>query len=347
MTRSARFLQSCASLEALQDPGFLLFVESSMKLDMMHRNAAAWGRTCLLSLSALAVLFSAGCTRSLQVGSASTERTVPANTAYILPPPGGPSIVAVTERTYSNGIQQDIALATSSSLPGQNGFRVRLFGPIRAQAEGQTAMPEQFQPLRNVDREIRRVVPGMVLQRAPYYVQNRYGPFGYAVGRRGQEMCLYGFQNIRSREFSWNDRGSVDVRLRLCRTNASEAELLSVMYGYTANVFIDAAGWNPFGNPAAVPETFGAPGAELYPAAQGQLEPVLQPQTEPAIRPVRRPRAVSRPAAEPALPAPIGPAIPLPPNTSIEQRDPSVSDPRVNQSSADSFSTIPLPPANR
>ena len=258
----------------------------------------------------------AGCTRTMQVGTSSSERTVANSAAYILPPPGGPAVVAVTERTYTNGIQQDIALATSSTLPVQNGFRVRLYGPIKAVAEGQTAMPEQFQPLRNIDSEVRRVVPGLPLQRAPFYVQNRYGPFGYAVGRRGRETCLYGFQNIRSRQFTWNDRGSIDIRLRLCETGATEAQLLAVMYGYTANVFVDAAGWNPYGQPSAVPDSLGAPGPDVYPTAMGQLEPVLPPAPPPpAATPApRRTRAVAPAAPAPvALLQPVGPAVPPPP----------------------------------
>ncbi|MFC3218571.1 cellulose biosynthesis protein BcsN [Tianweitania populi] len=282
---------------------------------MKRSNSTTAGRLGLIFLAAGAVFATAGCTRTMQVGTSSSERTVANSSAYILPPPGGPAVVAVTERTYTNGIQQDIALATNSSLPVQNGFRVRLYGPIKAVAEGQTAMPEQFQPLRNIDSEVRRVVPGMPLQRAPFYVQNRYGAFGYAVGRKGRETCLYGFQNIRSRQFTWNDRGSIDIRLRLCETGATEAQLLAVMYGYTANVFVDAAGWNPYGQPAAVPEGLGSPGPDVYPTAMGQLEPVLPPApAAPVVRTPRRTRTVAPAVAAPVeLPQPVGPAVPPPP----------------------------------
>lgn len=283
---------------------------------MKRINSTKAGRLGLALLAAGAVFAVTGCTRTLQVGSASSERAVANSSAYVLPPPGGPALVAVTERTYTNGIQQDIALATNSTLPIQNGFRVRLYGPIKAAAEGQTAMPEQFQPLRNVDSELRRVVPGMPLQRAQFYVQNRYGPFGYALGRKGRETCLYGFQNIRSRAFSWNDRGSIDIRLRLCETGASEAQLLAVMYGYTVNVFVDAAGWNPYGEAAAVPDSLGAPGPDVYPTAMGQLEPVLSPApAAPVAAAPRRVRAAPAQAAPAALPQPIGPAVPPPPVT--------------------------------
>ena len=303
------------------------------------------GRIGLFLLTASSVLATMGCTRSLQVGSAATDRTVPVNTAFILPPPGGPALVAVTERTYANGVQQDIALATNSTLPVQNAFRVRLFGPIKAAAEGQTSLPEQFQPLRQVDSEIRRAVPGVALKRAPFFVQNRYGPFGYAVGRRGSETCLYGFQNIRARSFSWNDRGSIDIRLRMCDTNATEAQLLAVMYGFTANVFVDAAGWNPYGDPAAAPEGWGAPGPDIYPTSMGQIEAVLPP-SPPAPAPAPAPATQTRRAAAPAraeaapLPQPIGPVVPPPP---ISAR----AVPSASTVVEDGSVTVPVPPVSR
>nr|WP_250157199.1 cellulose biosynthesis protein BcsN [Tianweitania aestuarii] len=316
------------------------------------------GRLGLLFLTAAAVFASTGCTRTLQVGTSSVERVVANSSAYILPPPGGPAVVAVTERTYTNGIQQDIALATKSTLPVQNSFRVRLYGPIKAVAEGQTAMPEQFQPLRNIDSEIRRVVPGLPLQRAPFYVQNRYGPFGYAVGRRGRETCLYGFQNIRSRQFSWNDRGSIDIRLRLCETGATEAQLLAVMYGYTANVFVDAEGWNPYGDPSKVPESLGVPGPDVYPTALGQLEPVLQqPAPPPAPAPTRRaPRRTQAAAAPVSAPPvellqPVGPTVPPPPPSArtgpitAPQASPSASTAAPSGGATRSISTL-LPPVS-
>lgn len=284
----------------------------------------------------------------MQVGTAGIDRVVSDNTAYVLPPPGGPSLVAVSERSYSNGIQQDIALATSSGISGQNAMRVRLFGPIKGKAPGQTALPGQFLSLANIDSEIRRAVPGVPMQKAAFFVQNRYGPFGYAVGRRGRETCLYGFQEIKSREFTWNDRGSVDIRVRLCESGASEGDLLAFMYGYTVNVFVDAAGWNPYGEPAAVPEGLGAPGPDVYPTARGQLQTVLPdaPAVAPAPRVVRQKprRAAAQPAeqaAPPPLPQPIGPTVPLPPVTADAS---SLTAPSARQ---EEFSAVPPPPSNR
>ncbi|MBP0440965.1 cellulose biosynthesis protein BcsN [Tianweitania sediminis] len=282
----------------------------------------------------------------MQVGSAGLDRVVPANEAYVLPAPGGPAIVAVTQRTYANGIQQDIALATRSGLPGQNSLRVRLYGPIRAPSEGQTRMPEEFLPLHSVDNDIRRAVPGLPMQKSPFYVQNRYGPFGYAVGRRGSETCLYGFQRIRSREYSWNDRGSIDIRVRLCQADASEADLLAFMYGYTVNAFVDATGWNPYGEAAKPPEGLGAPGPDLYPSARGQVETVLPPAPPPPRLVQRARRPTARPAprqAEPQLPQPIGPVVPPPPPGAVST---TLVPPTDAAAIVGASTIVPPPPGN-
>lgn len=299
-------------------------------------------------LGVLVLFAGAGCTRTLQVGSAGIDRVVPENSAYVLPAPGGPALVAVTERTYANGIQQDIALATTSSYPGQNSIRVRLYGPIRAVAEGQTRMPEEFLPLQNINSDIRRAVPGMALQKTPFYVQNRYGPFGYAVGRRGTEACLYGYQRVRSRDFSWNDRGSIDVRVRICQANASEAQLLAFMYGYTLNVFVDAAGWNPYGEASKPAEGLGAPGPDIYPTARGQIETVLPPAPPPppavaTPRPRRQAVRAPQPQVPPRLPEPIGPVVPPPPRAATSSTLPSPPSPA--RSTVGASPVIPTPPA--
>src|SRR5262245_23217171 len=46
--------------------------------------------------------------------TSSALQTVPTGAAFAFPPPGGPAIVGVVERRFSNATQQDIALSTSS-----------------------------------------------------------------------------------------------------------------------------------------------------------------------------------------------------------------------------------------
>jgi hypothetical protein len=269
-------------------------------------------------LSALAL---AGCAGREGVEVASTWRSVPVESAYALPPPGGPSIVNVMERRYSNATQQDIALATTSRVSGQNLLRVQFFGPVNATIAGDSSLSDTSLPATNISSEMRKQLPGINMRRSPYYVQNRYGPFGYAVGKVGaSELCIYAWQRIRptGRQTTLiRNRGTVQLRLRLCETGATEESLLSFMYRFSITGFFKDRGWNPYGEPASPPETLGRPGAPIYPTVQ--TEPALVPDAtvgSPAP-PVRPRRAKSQPvvSAPSPIPAPIGPTVPPPPGT--------------------------------
>ena len=61
-------------------------------------------------------------------------------------------------------------------------LRVQIFGPVDPAAAGQDKLREGYLPLGNIGSEIREAVPGVRMQTSPYYVQNKYGPFGYVIG---------------------------------------------------------------------------------------------------------------------------------------------------------------------
>ncbi|MEQ1955471.1 cellulose biosynthesis protein BcsN [Mesorhizobium yinganensis] len=257
----------------------------------------------------------AGCSQGASIHTSSVQKSVPADTAYVLPPPGGPAIVHVLERGYSNAIQQEISLATDSSVAGQNYFRVKLFGDLDPKEAGDGHTSSRSLALTNIGSEMRSAVRGVAMSKSPYFVQNRYGPFGYGIGRSGNDLCLYGWQNLRSRPALIGNKGSVDIRLRLCGTNATERELLAVMYGYTVNAYLSDSNWNPYGSPPAVPETLGAAGPDVYPVANNEFQTVAP---EPTVTP-RRVRRVQRQEAPPppvVEEEPIGPAVPPPPGVS-------------------------------
>ena len=48
----------------------------------------------------------------------SQAQSVPVGQALIVPPPGGPAVVGVTETAYENGLAQNVLLATNSAVPG-------------------------------------------------------------------------------------------------------------------------------------------------------------------------------------------------------------------------------------
>lgn len=240
--------------------------------------------------------------------------------AFALPPPGGPAVTAILETRHSNAVQQDILLGTSARSTGQNMLRVQLFGPIKRSTAGQTAVREGYLPLRDIGSELRQLFPGTRMVRSPYYVQNRYGPFGYAAGRSPSgDTCLYGWQKLASTGLTqtWvGNKGSIQIRLRLCDQNASEQELLRTMYEFTIVSGFRDGNWNPYGAPNSPDPTLGRSGSPIYPQASSEFATITSPRVERADRPAR-PR-VQRPVAPeeisaPAMPPPIGPVVPPPP----------------------------------
>ncbi|MBP1859896.1 cellulose biosynthesis protein BcsN [Rhizobium herbae] len=266
----------------------------------------------------------AGCAGREGVRLSDTATTVPDETALALPAPGGPAIVNIVERRFSNATQQDIFLFTSASTPGQNVLRVQLFGPVGSQLDGQKSLAYSSIRASDIAKEMRREFPGIALRQSPLYLQNNYGPFSYAYGHgRGNDACLYAWQQVRSPEEArtvFQNRGTIQVRLRLCEEDASEEKLLGTMYGYTIRGAFNAAGWNPYGEPPSVEPTLGRTGNPIYPKSND-----LRDDAPPAME-VVRPRAVSRqrqavlPAekVEPIKQAASKETIPLPTNADID-----------------------------
>ncbi|KQY27222.1 hypothetical protein ASD31_00030 [Rhizobium sp. Root482] len=249
---------------------------------------------------------------------------VPDETALALPPPGGPGIVNIVERRFSNAVQQDIYLFTSAATPGQNVMRVQLFGPVGLEYDGRTSLAYSSIRASEIGRETRRELPGMRLVQSPLYLQNNYGPFSYAYGRgRGDDACFYAWQQIRSREearTTFQNRGTIQVRLRLCEAGASEEKLLRNMYGYTIRAGFDTAGWNPYGAAPGVDPALGRTGNPIYPGG-GDLQPAPARAVEKADdRPVLRQRRPTRVVEKPAPSAQATPdeTIPLPTTTDMD-----------------------------
>ncbi len=246
-------------------------------------------------------------------------RSISSQDAFVLPPPGGPSIVGVIEQRYSNGVTQEIALSTSSHVPGQNSISVRLVGPVGFAAGGPSSLSDRPLSPIAVYSDMRRALPGVRMSSSPYYVQNRYGPFGYAVGRAATgDLCLYAWQRIQASGQATiiRNQGSISIRLRLCDARLSEQRLLSVMYGITINAFFRGLAWNPYGQPPGVPDSMGGLSAPTYPAdGQGFRDVSSAPPSQPAVRRAAAPRRSSA-RAEPVvetLPTPVGPVVPVPP----------------------------------
>lgn len=238
-------------------------------------------------------------------------KTVAAEQAIVMPPPSGPGIVSVVERRYDNAIEQQIHLNTSALTAGQNLLTVQMFGtasPFRYSSNNLTSKPVTNSA---ISVEMARAIPGVRMSKSAFYVQNSYGPFGYAFGRgTGNDLCMYGWQQIRSPAQSMSpidNYGSIQIRVRVCDAGATEQKLLAFMYNFTINASVDSLGWNPYGTSAPLAPGMGLSGAPSYPRAQS-LEPIVAPE-------MQRPSVVVRqsyPAARPQRPAQSPPASPRP-----------------------------------
>lgn len=229
--------------------------------------AGAPGLSAALALA----LGMAGCSSysddTSAIGTATQSVQAPLNKVFVTPPPGGPAILALVETKYSNAVAQEIALATRSLVPGQNAFHVAIYRQPKPGLQDTLSDKELGRPA--LRKEMNQRLPDVPMTVADYYVQNRYGPFGYAAGRAASgELCLYAWQRIvpnQSRYLIEGPRGSIQIRLRLCDARASEPELLAAMYGFTINAYVRGYSWNPYGEAAPPAPSLGRPSAPVLP----------------------------------------------------------------------------------
>ncbi|NDV86733.1 cellulose biosynthesis protein BcsN [Aurantimonas aggregata] len=282
---------------------------------------------------ALAVIASAalasGCGAVGQPITASSPTIVSAEQAFALPPVGGPAVIAVVEQRFPNATEHKILLRSNGRSPGENYLLAQFFGPVGTTGLGRENLRNRPLAITNISTEMREAFPGVAMARSAIFVQNDYGPFGYAIGRAlSGDTCVYAWQRIAGTPrppLIFRSNGAIELRLRLCDAGASEATLLSVMYGVRIRAFFAGVAWNPYGAPPSPDAAIGQPGAPIYPTGIGGYEPVLadapvRPTQPTRTRPARRaaspaptPAPVAVPAVEP-LPAPVGPPIPLPPS---------------------------------
>jgi hypothetical protein len=274
----------------------------------------------LRALAILPVLVAGACTTRNDIGFATLMNEVPATQAIIVPPPGGPSIVAVLQRKYQNGVTQEIALSTASLTPGQNAFYVSLSTGRRGMSEIDDVLnlPISISQDR-IAGEMEERLPGVDMQTSLVYVQNKYGPFGFATGRSANgDTCLYAWQRIApDKPAVFIPGGAISVRLRLCDAAATQEQLLRSMYGFTISAYYMSNFWNPYGDAPPPPAQLGELDAPIYPLGMGtsQNPPTIVRQRVRAERPMSRTidKDTAAPMRGPATPeAPEGPATGYP-----------------------------------
>jgi hypothetical protein len=287
-----------------------------------HRHAGGPGKVLKWLAAAAALMSVAACAGRSDLDYATLNSEVPATRAIVVPPPGGPSIVAVLQRTYQNGISQEIALSTASLTSGQNAFYVSLLNNTASNMEiPETLTLSPLTPDR-IEREMEERIPGVAMQTSLVYVQNKFGPFGFATGRSSQgDLCLYAWQQIEpDKPAILVPGGAISVRLRLCDADASVDQLLRVMYGYTIAAYYRQESWNPYGDPPSPPAGFGQVDAPMYPLGLNGREDatitrrrVLPPESRRTVVPNEPSgRLVDKDTVVPTIPAPSTPQNTLP-----------------------------------
>jgi hypothetical protein len=198
---------------------------------------------------------------------ATLANKVSVENAFISTPPGGPQPIAVIEQRFSNGVLQEILLENPTSSAGQNVLVARAFGPM-GDDRGMERMSLDEPTTADIRREMRERFPGVNMTISETYVQNRYGPFGFATGQlRGGVSCIYAWQEIRAKKSVLfpGYRGAVTWRLRFCDANATPRELLYLPYGLNVNVYFLQDNWNIYGKPPEPNPDIGKLGKPLGP----------------------------------------------------------------------------------
>jgi len=257
-------------------------------------------------LAGLTAVFLAACSTTSELPTREARVITPAE-AVIIPPPGGPGISKVVSTTYPNAIKQDISLITQARSVGENKISVILFKG--AGGDGGDARLRDI-PFTNVNltQEALAAWPDSGMAVSPYYVQNAYGPFGYAIAKPSNgDTCIYAWQRIEPtlRPSGITDRGTIVIRLQLCRQNATERQMLEVMY----QLRLDVSVWPPG---RALPGV-GALAYPIVPVGAFGFEEVIPSAPAQPARPQPQP---TKPAAPVVItPLPGSPIVPSPSGT--------------------------------
>jgi len=272
-----------------------------------------------------------GCSNTAKVTPLSSTSLPPKEQAFVTPPPGSFAVLGILQKEYANGVEQDITLSNFSKTPGQNLLRVQVIGAKSNARKNAGSLSDAIPDDEEVSREISNLLPGMRVTRAPFLLQNTFGPFSYAAGRSAAgDLCVYAWQRLGqpiSKKTIFAPRGALQIRLRLCDPHKSEFELLQTMYGLSINVAVLDSNWDPFLEPGAPPAAWGKPGQSIAPQSlEGFTGVVPQRQVPARSTPRAVPKAVPRSEGPRTLvPAPAAPAVPQPAVDPGRDQKPSIN----------------------
>ena len=162
------------------------------------RRATA-SRILASALTALAALVLGGCV-SLDASTPrvlSQKTALPPEASFAAMPASGPAIIGVIEGKYANAVVRESVLATNARVTGENMITVSLYGAIADVTAADNQRPDDSIEPDVIAKEVSQSLAGVPMQRSTLFVQNRYGPFGFATGTAATgDRCLYAWQRI-------------------------------------------------------------------------------------------------------------------------------------------------------
>ncbi|MBE7247992.1 MAG: cellulose biosynthesis protein BcsN [Actinomycetospora chiangmaiensis] len=202
--------------------------------------------------------------------ASSASLALPSGQALAALPPAAGAVLSVMESRRSNAVIQTIVLAGDHAGYGEN--KITITALTGTNNVGNAAGdPVKIAPPTDavIEDELAQAFPTTPMRIANVYDRNAQGPFGYATGRRADGTgCLYAWQYVgpsgNLNLFDTIDgRGpqAMSVRVRLCKANATEAELA----GYMQQMVVSPPG--PSSSYAAAAPAMMAPGGDALAAS--------------------------------------------------------------------------------
>jgi Cellulose biosynthesis protein BcsN len=172
-------------------------------------------------------------------------KEVPLSRAFMELPALAGSMIAVREKRYANGVEQIMVLESEAAADGENRIEVRVVQP----GKSDDRIKNEYLQVRNTRQEqirsdMKEFVWGIPMQIVGSVEANAYGTYGYALGRsKIGYNCLLGWQSVkgvmkerRLLGFTTTSHTEMSVRLRICRTDLSADQLVSIIRGMRITV---------------------------------------------------------------------------------------------------------------
>lgn len=231
---------------------------TAIKAAHAPRNAATPARRPLSVLAGLALAgLAAGCTAwplDRQLTSATMleptpldgyqyglAEEMPLSRAFVELPYLSGKLIAVREKRYANGVEQIMVLESEAIADGENRVEVR----VTQSSSADDRIKNEYLQVRSSRQEqirsdMKEFVWGVPMRIVASVEANAYGTYGYALGRSKLGFnCLLGWQNVKGvmkakRDWGFMSSRSTDMslRFRICRSDLSEAQLVSIIRGF-------------------------------------------------------------------------------------------------------------------